>query len=65
MYVEFMCFLANGFLRDWVSDERSRHETAVILIVRTLRFFFWTLKKGQIPPKMLKKKNIAVTFLGF
>ena len=52
----------NGFLRDWVSDERSRRETTAILIVRTLQFFFWTLKKGNIPKNRLK--NVAVTFLG-
>ena len=52
-----VCFLGNGFLRDWVSDERSRRETAVILIVRTLRFFFWTLKKSKNPKKSPKKKR--------
>ena len=34
-----MCFLVNGFLRDWVENERSRRDTTVILIVRTLRIF--------------------------
>ena len=40
-----MCFGGNGFLRERVEYERSRRDTAAILIVRTLRFFLWTLKK--------------------
>ena len=40
-----MCvFLGNGFLRERVEYERSRRDTTAILIVRTLRFFLWTLK---------------------
>ena len=52
----------NGFLRDKVEDERSRRETTAILIVRTLRFFFWTLKKIKIIKN--RWKSVAATFLG-
>ena len=40
-----VCLLGNGFLRERVEYERSRRDTTAILIVRTLRFFLWTLKK--------------------
>ena len=42
-------FWGNGFLREWVEYERSRRDTTAILIVRTLRFFLWTLEKNENP----------------
>ena len=59
-----MRFLENGFLRERVEYERSRRDTTAILIVRTLRFFSWTLKKSENPQKS-PNSNTAVTFLGF
>ena len=56
-------FLENGFLRERVEYERSRRDTTAILIVRTLRFFLWTLKKSENPKKS-PNKNVAGTFLG-
>ena len=58
-----VCFLGNGFLRERVEYERSRRDTTAILIVRTLRFFLWTLKKSENPQKS-PNSNTAVTFLG-
>ena len=58
-----VCFLGNGFLRERVEYERSRHDTTAILIVRTLRFFFRTLKKSE-NPKRNRRKSVASTFLG-
>ena len=44
-----MCvFLVNGFLRERVEYERSRHDTTAILIVRTLRIFLTLPKKGVV-----------------
>ena len=57
-----MCFLGNGFLHERVEYERSRRDTTAILIVRTLRFFLWTLKKMKIPK--IDEKHVAGTFLG-
>ena len=48
-------FLGNGFLHDWVSYERSRRETAVILIVRTLRCFL------DVP----KRDSFLVSFVSY
>ena len=52
-----VCFLGNGFLRERVEYERSRRDTTAILIVRTMRFFLWTLKKSEHAPKTPKKKR--------
>ena len=41
-------FWGNGFLRERVEYERSRRDTTAILIVRTLRFFLWTLETVKI-----------------
>ena len=57
-------FGGNSFLRERVEYERSRRDTTAILIVRTLRFFSWTLKKSENPQKS-HNSNTAVTFLGF
>ena len=57
-------FGGNGFLRERVEYERSRRDTTAILIVRTLRFFLWTLEKSENPQKS-PNSNTAVTFLGF
>ena len=43
-----MCFGGNGLLRKRVENERSRRDTTAILIVRSLRFFSWNLKKMEI-----------------
>ena len=51
-----VCFGGNGFLRERVEYERSRRDTTAILIVRTLRFFLWTLKKMKIPKENRRKK---------
>ena len=52
-----VCFLGNGFLRERVEYERSRLDTTAILIVRTLRFFLWTLKKVEIKKETTNKKT--------
>ena len=54
-----VCFLGNGFLRERVEYERSRRDTTAILIVRTLRFYLWTLKKSENPKK---SKRVVGTF---
>ena len=59
-----VCLLGNGFLRERVEYERSRRDTTAILIVRTLRFFLWTLEKSENPQKS-PNSNTAGPFLGF
>ena len=52
-----VCFLGNSFLRERIEYERSRRDTTAILIVRTLRFFSWTLEKNENPGKEKRRKK--------